>query len=172
MARIYAAKPTVGPMFYGAIGGMLAGLGALAVMTAASVLMGSSGSQASNAVGAWLVRWLQVSDPDSLARFYTDATLGGIALMAIVGALVGAVLAGLLARFPEDQPLAWGAIAGAVLWAVTWWGIGPALSPVLVRTVDWRVLLATCMVYGLVLGWWLRIGRRRSETVASRLQRP
>lgn len=172
MARAYVAKPTVGPMFYGAVGGMVSGLFALVVMTAVEALTGGSGFESSNALGAFLVRWLQVSDPDALPRFYPDATLGGIALTVMVGGLVGAMLAGLLARFPEDQPLAWGAIAGAVLWAALWWGIGPALSPVLVRTIDWRVMLATCVTYGLILGWWMRYGRLRAAAVAASLQRP
>jgi hypothetical protein len=159
-------------MLYGAVGGMVAGLFALVVLTAIEALTGGSGFRSSNALGAWAVRWLQVSDPDALQQFYPDATLGGIALTVLVGGLVGAMLAGLLARFPEDQPLAWGAIAGAVLWAAVWWGIGPALSPVLVRAIDWRVMLATCLTYGLMLGWWMRFGRLRAEVAASSLQRP
>lgn len=147
-------------MFYGCVGGMVSGLAASAIMAGATAVMGSPAVTSLNAVGAWVVRWLQYSAPDALNGFYYDATLGGILLTAGVGALVGAVLGGLLARFPDDQPFVWGAVAGAVLWLLAKAVLAPVLDPVLNRTVDWRVLLVTCLAFGIMLGAWMHYGRR------------
>jgi hypothetical protein len=147
-------------MFYGCVGGMVSGLAASAIMAGVTAVMGSPAVTSLNSVGAWIVRWLQYAAPDALNGFYYDATLGGILLTAGVGALVGAVLGGLLARFPDDQPFVWGAVAGAVLWLLVKAALAPALDPVLNRVVDWRVLLVTCLAFGLMLGAWMHYGRR------------
>lgn len=160
MGRTYATRSSAGPMFYGGVGGALAALVAAAVLAVAAAISGQPASTALNAVGAWVVRWLQLSAPDALEGFYYDATLGGAAIVVLIGALAGAVLGGLLARFPNDQPLAWGIMSGAVVWAVVTWVVAPTLDPVLARAVDGKVLFASCLTYGVLVGVWMRVGRR------------
>ncbi|MFN2115274.1 MAG: hypothetical protein ACK2T6_06140 [Anaerolineae bacterium] len=172
MARVHAGQATVGPMLYGAVGGVAAGLFGLVVMTAAEVLGGGGGFQTSNLIGAWFVRWLQVADTDALTGFYADATLGGMAVAAVGGAVVGALVAGLLARHPEARMMAWGVVSGLLAWAIVWYLVAPVLSPVLVRVLDWRVAAASGMAYGLMLGWWMRFGRFSARSIDARLTRP
>ncbi len=143
-------------LLHGILGGMLAGLLYLAALAVGALLAGHRAVAGPNAVGAWLVRWLQESAPQALDNPYPDASLGGLAIALLVGASLGGVLAGLLARLPEDQPLAWGGLLGLVSWLVSRWMVLPALNPVLLRAVDGRALLAAHLLAGLMLGIWIQ----------------
>jgi len=158
------------------VGGALAGLVALGSLVAGHVALSPGGLGALrafdhrailaaalepvNAVGAWLVRWLQVADPTALERPYTDATLAGVATVLVFGALAGAPIAAAGERFPDDAPLAWCTAAAAGLWVIARFAVVPAIDPVLARVVDGRLLLAAHIVFGLVLGAWVASARR------------
>ena len=139
----------------GAMGGALAGLAGLVVASVITVALGGEALAASNAFGAMVVRWLQIGQAPAYANFYPDATLGGLALAASLGALIGAPLAAFIARFPEDHPVAWGLVAGLLTWVVARWVILPALDPAALRILPaWAILLGH-LAYGLALGAWL-----------------
>jgi hypothetical protein len=108
-----------------------------------------------NAIGAWLVPWLQTAAADAYAHFYVDATVGGIAIALVVGAAVGALFSSVLDRLPQDHPVVWGALGGLMIWAFTWWRVLPALDPALVSMVERSVWLIFCLAYGHVLGVWV-----------------
>ena len=99
-----------------ATGGALSGLVYLAILTGVALYQGRGFAAGANAVGAWAVRWLQSAAPQALDNVYPDATIAGIFIALLIGALTGAVLASLLARLPDDHPLAWGLLMGLVLW--------------------------------------------------------
>jgi hypothetical protein len=152
----------------------LATIVALMVLTVYTSAVAWSESQtlpgpwmALNAVGAWLVRWLQFAAPDAYEHFYLDATLGGLVIGLAVGAVVGALFAGVLERLPQDHPLAWGIVGGLGLWAVTWWRVLPALDPAAVTHLTGGAWLAMSLTYGLLIGLWVsgeRHVRRNQDT--------
>lgn len=159
----------------GLAGGALAGLAALAMLVASHVALAPGGLAAVrafdhrairaaalapvNAVGAWLVRWLQVADPTALELPYVDALAAGVVTPVILGALAGAVIAAAGERFPDDAPLAWSAVAAVGLWIVARFAVAPALDPVLLRAVDGRALFAAHVAFGLALGAWVSAAR-------------
>lgn len=159
MALIHRPARAYRPLAFGAVGGLVAAIPALVTLWSSSIYKGHEPSVALNAVGAWLVRWLQTADPSALDGYYWDATLGGAVVFVVVAAAVGSVFAGFLDRLPEDHPVAWGALLGLVLWALTIWAVGPAIDPVLTRTLSHGVLLLTDLVFGVVLGAWIHSGR-------------
>lgn len=139
----------------GAAGGALGGALALAVLALGGVLAGRAPLVAPNVVGATLVRWLQIGQPQAFDNLYPDATLGGLLLAVLFGALVGAPLAAFIVRFPEDHPVAWGLLASAGLWALWRFALGPALNPVAARELGGWALAAAFLTYGLVFGAWM-----------------
>lgn len=159
----------------GLAGGALAGLAALAALVVGNVALTPGAPQALraldhevvrdaaleavNSIGAWLVRWLQVADPSALVRPYADATLGGLVTVVLFGALLGALLAAAGERFPEDAPLVWTVLASIGLWLATRFVVAPALDPLLLRTLDGRLVFVAHVVFGLVLGGWLSASR-------------
>ncbi|MCB9177383.1 MAG: hypothetical protein H6648_09505 [Caldilineae bacterium] len=161
MTRVDPAPSAVLEVLYGALGGLLAGAAYVAVLGTAAVAAGHSALAGANAIGAWLVRWLQSAAPQAFDNFYADASLGGALIALLAGASFGALLAGLLLRLPEDQPLAWGGLSGLVGWALARWSILPALDPALPQLLGGRALLAAHLLSGLLLGAWLQAGRPR-----------
>lgn len=153
-------------MAYAATGGLLGGLLALAVLAAAAALGGTPAVAAPNAIGAWLVRWLQAAAPDALESFYYDATLLGIASAMVFGIAAAAVFGGIMVRLPEDHPAAWGLLLGAACWAVTRFALAPALDPLVLRVFDWRALLPAFLAFGLFVGLWVQTGRGLSTLPA------
>jgi hypothetical protein len=116
-----------------------------------------------NAIGAWLVRWLQGAAPDAFTHFYSDATVGGVLIALAVGAVVGSLFASLLNRLPNDHPLGWGLVVGGVLWVSTWWRVLPALDPAFVTHVEREAWLVGCLVYAGFLGYWIQGDRWASR---------
>jgi hypothetical protein len=170
VTRAYPVPSSAGTAASGAVGGAVAGAVALGALAAGATWQGHHAVAGPNAIGAWLVRWLQIAAPDALEHFYWDASCGGAALVVLVGALGGALFALFVARLPEDHPIAWGVIAGAFGWAGVRWAVGPAIDPVLVRVFDWRVLLPAGLAYGIVLGAWVHLGRGVAARVVRRLE--
>jgi hypothetical protein len=158
VTRVYPSPSAAGVLVYGAVGGGLGAAVSLAVLAADAARAGFGVLAAPNAVGAWLVRWLQTAAPGALAAFHVDATLGGALTHVAVGALVGAVFAVVLDRLPEDHPVAWGAMLGLGLWALARWTV-PALDPVLSHVVTGIGLLVAHLAYGVLLGAWVDAGR-------------
>jgi hypothetical protein len=144
---------------FAAMGGALGGAVTTAVLAGGAVIMDRAPAAGPNAVGAWLVRWLQTAAPDALDGFYADATLGGLAVAVVAGAVTGAVFGAFLDRLPHDRPLVWGLLLGLLLWALAHHVVAPALDPLLVRLFDWRVLLPAFVAYGAVVGLWVQGGR-------------
>ncbi len=182
-ARAYRPAVATPALVYGAIGGAIGGAIMLACLALAAGPLGRQPVAAANALGAWSVRWLQTAAPQALDDPYADATLGGIGLALVVGALLGAVFAGWLDRLPDDHPLAWGLVWGLGLWAIARWLVLPALDPVLLQAFDSRPILTlpealaqalgpsiaswldihalwlAWLAYGLWLGLWVHAGR-------------
>ena len=156
----------------GVAGGLLASTAALLALVALSMASGRSPVRPLNVVGAGLVRWLQAAAPQALDSFYLDATLGGLTLVLITGALLGGLLSLALDRLPEDQPLSWGLLTGLATAALlngsprSGWGLGPTLNPLLVSEWGWRGLLVAGGVFGLLLGAWLHFDRQASRAMA------
>lgn len=145
----------------GAIGGAVAGAAALAVLVVgaqaeARLLDGSARGAAVplNAVGALVIRWLQVGQSPAFDGWYADATPLGALLVVAGGALFGGLLGALLGRVPDEPRQAWTLVAAVGAWAAVRWSVAPALDPVLLREVDGRVLFATWLVWGIVAGTW------------------
>lgn len=175
-ARIARPHPAAAAAGLGFAGGALAGLAAQLALVAGSIALAPGALAALrrldheairaaaltpvNAVGAWLVRWLQVADPTALHQPYADATLGGVLTAVVLGALGGALVAVAGERFPEDAPLAWCLAASLLAWAAARAALVPALDPLLLRVVDGRLLLAAFAVYGAVLAAWTSAARR------------
>jgi hypothetical protein len=78
----------------------------------------------------------------------------------VAGTVGGAVFGGCLERARGQSAAAWGVLTGAVAWIALRYAVSPALDPLLVRTVDWRLLLPACLAYGLALGSWVEVGRQ------------
>ena len=171
MTRAYPVPSPGATALGGAVGGAVGGAAALVVLSVGGLLAGHRAVAGANAVGAWLVRWLQSAAPDAIEHFYWDATLGGVVVAVAAAGLLGAVFALVLARLPHDHPLAWGVLVAVVAWFALRSAVGPALDPVLVRVFDWRVLLPACMAYGLVVGGWVHLGRRTAAGVVRRADR-
>lgn len=163
MASTWLPAASARPLTFGAIGGAVAAwitLGAWMVLGAAD---GQAPLVPANAVGAWLVRWLQSAAPSALGNFYPDATIGGLLIVGLFGALAGAVLGAILARAPRDGPLLWGAAAGLGLWLLLRWAIVPGLDPVLGAVLGATGMALACIAWGLLVGLWHRAGRRVSQ---------
>jgi hypothetical protein len=189
-ARPYAPPVATVAIVYGAVGGALGGGLMLGILALAAGSVGRQPPAAPNALGAWFVRWLQTAAPQALDGFYADATLGGIGLALVVGALLGAVFGGWIERLPDDHPLAWGLLWGLGLWAAARWLVAPALDPLLLETFDtqsllpealasalgptiaaWlaiRALLLALLAFGLWLGLWVHAGRLASLAAPAR----
>lgn len=160
MTQVYDPPHAFRPLAFGAVGGAVAAALALALLVLLTVAQGGVAPTVPNAVGAWLVRWLQTAEPSALDGVYIDATLGGGAVFLFVGALLGALFAALLERLPEDHPLVWGVALGVGLWLLTRWAVAPSLDPILTRAVPSAALLAVDLVFSLLLGGWVQAGRR------------
>jgi hypothetical protein len=141
----------------GAVGGTAAAAVSMIVLTA--LTSQHAPAAAANAVGAVLVRWLQSAAPDALERVYADATAGGLLVTCLAGALTGAVFGALSERRGGLHPIALGLGVGVVCWAALKWAVAPALDPLMARTFDDRALLAACLVYGALIGFWVQAGR-------------
>jgi len=156
----HAARPGH-PAWLGAIGGAGAGAAATAVLVAgAQVVAGLEGGARGwaaplNAVGATVVRWLQIGQSQAFDGVYPDATPLGAVLVIAGGALFGGCLGALLGRAPDEPRQAWAIAAALGAWAMLRWSVAPALDPVLLREVDGRVLFASWLVWGLAIGAWL-----------------
>jgi hypothetical protein len=160
LAAVLTPATTARANAFGALGGALAGLAWLAVATLLAVAVaGQAPLAVANAVGAWLVRWLQTAAPPALAGFYPDATLGGLALVLAVGALGGALLAGLVLRLDHEGPLAWALVGAVAAWLLLRWALG-AVDPLLLRVLGSAGLAAGCAAWALVSAAWLAAGRR------------
>ena len=158
MALIARPADDASTMAIGAFGGALAGVVALIVLVVGAMLNGLEPISAPNAIGAWLVRWLQTADSTALENIYADATIAGVLSAVVFGGAVGAPLASWIAKYPDDHPVAWGLMAGLGLWALTRWVVGPALDPILVgpgAVVSGWTLVAAHLAYGLFVGGWL-----------------
>ncbi|MEO8084423.1 MAG: hypothetical protein ABI780_11420 [Ardenticatenales bacterium] len=170
-AHSHAARPltppTARPAWLGAIGGAVAGGAALLALVGGAVAAGrlfGGGARSLavplNAVGALLVRWLQIGQSPAFDGLYADATPLGAVIVVAGGALAGACLGALLGRAPAEPRAAWAMAAAVVGWAVVRWAIAPALDPVLLREVDGRVLAASWFVWGALIGAWLEAMQR------------
>ena len=160
MAWVEAPAGSTRPLWFGAAGGVAAGCGSLLVACLLATTSGHAPVAVVNGLGAWAVRWLQAAAPQALDNLYPDATPGGLALALALSALGGAVFGGLVERSAEDNPMAWGLVAGAVLWAAGRWVLLPAFSPVLALLLGPLPLALVCLTYGLGLGLWQAAGRR------------
>lgn len=150
------------PAWLGAFGGAVAGAAALLALVGgaqmeARLLAGGVRGWAVplNAVGATVVRWLQIGQSQAFDGLYADATPLGAVLVVAGGALFGGCLGALLGRAPDEPRRAWAIAAAIGAWALVRWAVAPALDPVLLREVDGRVLFASWLVWGLVAGAWL-----------------
>jgi|GEM_PF-5317112 len=150
------------PAWLGAIGGAVAGAAALLALVGgaqveARLLAGGARGWAVplNAVGATVVRWLQIGQSQAFDGLYADATTLGAVLVVAGGALFGGCLGALLGRAPDEPRRAWALAAAVGAWALVRWAVAPALDPVLLREVDGRVLFASWLAWGLVAGAWL-----------------
>lgn len=151
----------------GGVGGAVATIIAMSLLAALHGLRGGSPLVPLNAIGAWVVRWLQQAAGDAFTHFYVDATLGGIGIALAVGGALGALFASLLSRLPQDHPVGWGLMAGLVLWVLTWWRVLPALDPAFVGQVERDAWLVACLAYGGLIGAWVHGDRwARQEEVA------
>ncbi len=167
MPMIFRPRFTIGSFVSGGVGGAVAAGIAIAILTVVHTARGGSTLVPLNAIGAWLVRWLQQAGPDAFTHFYADATLSGVAIAVVVGGTVGALFASLLDRLPQDHPVGWGLMAGLVLWVVTWWRVLPALDPAFVAHLEREAWLVACLTYGGLLGAWVHGDRwARHEEVA------
>lgn len=159
MAGHWSPAASSRPLVFGAIGGALA---AWLTLIGGVVLLAASGQPPLalvNAAGAWLVRWLQTAAPSALGNFYPDASLGGLLLVGLFGALAGAVLGALLARLPQEGPVLWGLATGLGLWLLLHWAVVPGLDPLLDGLLGGAGLALACGMWGLLAGWWHRAGR-------------
>lgn len=168
MTRAYPVPSAGAAALGGAVGGAVAGAVAGVALSAGAVLAGHRAVAGVNAVGAWTVRWLQTADAEAIEHFYRDATLAGSAYILVAGAVIGVLFALCLARLPDDHPVAWGAILGVGAWVFVRAWLAPALDPALLRFFDWHVLLPTCLVYGVALGFWVQASRAVAALVAGR----
>lgn len=159
VVEVHVPPRALGTLLYDALGGAAAALGALAVMAAASVLGGGALAAGPNAIGAWMVRWLQSAAPDAVHRAYWDATVGGIVTSAVAGGVVGALFGATTSRWRAGNLPLVGVAVGLACWSVVRWVVAPALDPLLVRVFDWRALLLAGVAFGALLGFWARIGR-------------
>lgn len=169
-ASAYAARsaaPSARAAWLGAIGGAVAGVAALAVLVGGAAVAGrllGAGARSPavplNAVGALVVRWLQIGQSPAFDGVYADATLLGAVIVVAGGALAGACLGALLGRAPAEPRLAWAMAAAVAGWAAVRWAIAPALDPVLLREVDGRVLAVSWLVWGALIGVWLESMQR------------
>ncbi len=132
MARAYESPLAVLPLLLAAANGALAGLVALGGLAAFASLQGGSPWVPANALGAWLVRWLQNADPSATVGFYYDATLGGIMLAAGGGAVGGLVWWALLVRWRGLSPLVAALLVAVLRFAAVRWIVAPVLNPLLV----------------------------------------
>ncbi len=155
----------------GALGGALGGLTGLLAASVTHVVLGGEALVASNALGATVVRWLQIGQTQAFDNFYPDATLGGVLLALIAGALVGAPLGALVARFPDDHPAAWGFVCGIALWAITRWVLAPALDPASLRVLGGWPFAAGHLAFGLSTGMWLGAVSPRRSPATGQLSR-
>lgn len=164
--RVDPGPARLGSVLVGAVGGLLAGAGALATVVALGLAQGQVWLRPVNVVGAVWIRWLQGAAPQALDSFYLDALLAGIGSTLLVGGLLGGLLALALERLPEDQPFSWGLLWGLMLALLlhgsrrSGWGLGQALNPLLAAELGWRGLLAAGLVFGALLGAWLQVDRR------------
>ncbi len=164
--RVDPGPARLGSALVGAVGGLLAGAGALATIVALGLAQGQVWLRPVNVVGAVWIRWLQGAAPQALDNFYLDALLAGIGSTLLVGSLLGGLLALALERLPEDQPFSWGLLWGLMLALLlhgsrrSGWGPGQALNPLLATELGWRGLLAAGLVFGALLGAWLQVDRR------------
>lgn len=162
MAQIVAPPTSTRTLLFGAMGGVMAALVALAALCGLAIVQGASVYRPLNAIGAWTVRWLQTADLAALDQFLSDATPAGIFFALVLGALVGAVFAALCRRV-SDAPVGLGLGAGLVMWAMCQWQLAPALDPVIQRAFKLEVLLGAFLVYGLVLGGWVQAGSTMTD---------
>jgi hypothetical protein len=160
VALVQRPRFTVGSLVSGAAGGVVAAAASTALLAALHAVRQGSAWVPLNAIGAWAVRWLQPAAPDAFTHVYGDATAGGLAVALVTGAAVGALFASLLERLPRDHPVGWGLLAGISLWAFTWWRALPALDPAFVAHVEREAWLASCVLFGALLGVWIHGDRR------------
>lgn len=163
MAQAWSPAASTRPLIFGAMGGAIAAW----LTLAACMVLGAAAGQAPlapvNATGAWLVRWLQTAAPSALANFYPDATIGGLLIVGLFGALAGALLGALLARAPQAGPVLAGLSAGLGLWLLLRWVILPGVNPVLGTFLGTVGLALACAAWGLLAGLWHRAGRRAAR---------
>jgi hypothetical protein len=163
MARIYAPASSLGPLVSGAVGGLVAGGLAAVALAAASIVRGAPAVEPINALGAWLVRWLQTAGPDAFRHTYPDATPGGVATILVVSTALGAAFGALMNRLPQDHPVAWGLMTAGLLWVASWEAVLPALDPVAKQVLEPAQWLAGMAAYGLALGLWVHGDRTLRE---------
>jgi hypothetical protein len=168
VARIYEPAASLDPLIVGAVAGLAGAAAGLAVLVALAATAGSAVVPV-NAIGAWLVRWLQTADPSALTRLYPDATAAGVITAGGVGVVVGAFFAAVMNRLPQDHPVAWGVMMGLVIWVATWFKLLPALDPVMPRAVDRWYWLAALVVFGLITGAWIQSDRGVRRSVPGRV---
>ncbi len=189
MARTYDPPTPLLPLAIAAGNGALAAWGALLCLSAFATLGGGSPWVPANALGAWFVRWLQTADPTATTRFYADATLGGILLSGVAGALGGMFWWACLTHWRGARPLVLAVLLALVGLGLVRRIVAPALDPLMLRdlpglvpwwstgqdwltarrwpglhTALWRsgVWWAAAVVYGLLLGLGFQLDRRRS----------
>ena len=179
MARIYPAPSAAGAMLTGAVGGIMGAVAGLLVLVAVAIWGSETGWAALsppvaeavaplNAIGAWLIRWLQTADTAALLVPQVDAVALGIALPLLLGSLIAAAFAGLMDRLPDDHPVAWGVMLSVVLFVLTWWFLIPVLDPVLARVVSAAQWFVAVLAYGLTVGLWTQADREAVSALTPR----
>jgi hypothetical protein len=160
-SRVLAPSASLRPLAAGAVGGALASLLSLAVALVLAAAQGQPPLAVPNAVGAWLVRWLQTAAPSALENFYPDATLGGLLLVVAGGGTAGAFVAAAAGHGPRRSGLALGLAAALLAWALLALAVAPALDAVLGAVLGPWGLAGTAAAWGLGMAWWLG-GLRRA----------
>ena len=146
-------------MFYpytaGVVGGLLGG----AAMTLVAIGYGFASGYGPwlpvNLIGATFVRQLQDAPIGQLVNFNANALLAGLALHMVLSVSLGLLFSLLLPTFP-GSPLIWSLTIGPGLWIIVSWLILPMINPLMAHYVDHGSFFIAHLVYGLVLGGWIR----------------
>jgi hypothetical protein len=153
------ASLAVPVMFYPYSAGMVGGLFGGAAMTLVALIYGFASGYGPwlpvNLIGATFVRQLQSLPLQQLIYFNADALVAGLALHMVLAVGLGWLFSLLLPTLP-GSPLIWSLTIGPGLWMIASWLILPMINPLMARYVDHPSFFVAHLVYGLVLGSWIR----------------
>jgi hypothetical protein len=143
------------PYAAGVVGGLLGG----AAMTLVAIGYGFASGYGPwlpvNLIGATFVRQLQDLPIERLVYFNVNALLAGLVLHIALCITLGLLFSLLLPTFP-GSPLIWSLTIGPGLWIIVSWLILPMVYPLMARHVDHTSFFVAHLVYGLILGGWIR----------------